>query len=136
MRRGREASWLSLVRGRRWSIVRIEGAGGGDECGGRTEYTVRSTQGRVRAGGFRRLAGGWQSLLGSEYCVLCTRYSVHRSGSWRRRLTISIAARAASKPLLPALAPARLSACSSVSHAGTPVASAACATPLAAPPAT
>ena len=51
----------------------------------------------------------------------------HRS-SRRSRLTISMAASAASKPLLPALSPARLRACSSVSEVrmpkmtGTPVA--------------
>src|ERR1035441_7691268 len=40
--------------------------------------------------------------------------------SLRRRLTISMAATAASNPLLPALMPARLSACSRVSQLSTP----------------
>src|SRR5262249_18497146 len=63
-------------------------------------------------------------------------------GNCCSKFTISIAVTAASKPLLPPLAPARLIACSSVSHVsrpkitGTPVASAAWAMPLAAPPAT
>ncbi len=42
------------------------------------------------------------------------------SSNLRRRLTISMAAAAASNPLLPALMPARLSACSSVSQVSTP----------------
>ena len=40
--------------------------------------------------------------------------------SFLRRLAISIAAIPASKPLLPALMPARLRACSNVSHVSTP----------------
>ena len=59
----------------------------------------------------------------------------HFPDNCRRRLTISMAVNAASKPLLPALAPARFIACSSVSHVntpkmtGTPVSNAARATP-------
>ena len=56
-------------------------------------------------------------------------------GNCLSRFTISIAARATSLPLLPALPPARSSACSSVSHVntpnstGTPVARFACRIP-------
>src|SRR5580698_3083625 len=56
--------------------------------------------------------------------------------NWRIRLAISMAAMAASKPLLPLLAPARSIACSSVlqvstpNETGTPLSAAACPMPL------
>src|ERR1022692_449616 len=62
--------------------------------------------------------------------------------SVRSKLAISMAVMAASKPLLPPLAPARSMACSSVlvvrtpNATGTPVSAATCATPLAASAAT
>src|SRR5437667_2110695 len=68
--------------------------------------------------------------------------TAYPGASFRIRFAISIAVTAASKPLLPALPPARLTACSSVSHVstpkitGTPLSSAARATPLAAAAAT
>src|ERR1700753_2749815 len=75
-------------------------------------------------------------LVGTLLADVCLKEHLHRefagfatsaggqasppSTSLRRRLTISMAAMAASNPLFPALMPARFSACSRVSQVSTP----------------
>src|SRR5271165_782581 len=56
----------------------------------------------------------------ARFAPRARRHALPPSTSLRRRLTISMAAAAASKPLFPALMPARFSACSSVSQVSTP----------------
>ena len=68
-----------------------------------------------------QLEGGpFERALGQDESQHRAGRSLRSSGGRARRLTISIAVQAASKPLLPALVPARSTACSMVSVVSTP----------------
>src|SRR5215469_4023196 len=80
-------------------------------------------EGRVHLVGGLLADIGLKQHLHGNFARLASRAGAHADApatSLRRRLTISIAASAASKPLFPALMPALFSACSSVSQVSTP----------------